>query len=255
MRKEGPMEFVTRSERDGIATLTLGRGKVNAVNGRVVDELRAQLESVERDASVRAVVLTGQGKFFSFGFDIPEFLPVSKDDFGQFAKRFTDLYTYMFVYPKPLVAAVNGHAIAGGCMLALPCDHRVMVAGSAKIGLNEIAFGSSLFAGATEMLRFLVGNANATRILYSGTMYPSEEAKSLGLVDEVVAAEEVSGAATRAAATLAKANPPAFAGVKSLLRSSVAELMRRHEAESIREFLDIWYSPAVRANREAIKIR
>src|SRR5262245_46619333 len=147
------MEFVTRSERDGIATLTLGRDKVNAVNGRVVDELRAQLESAERDAGVRAVVLTGQGKFFSFGFDVPEFLPVSKDDFGQFVKGFTDLYTDMFVYPKPLVAAVNGHAIAGGCMLTLPCDHRVMVAGSAKIGLNEIAFGSSLFAGATEMLR------------------------------------------------------------------------------------------------------
>src|SRR5262245_13674015 len=160
----------------------------------------------------------------------------------------------MFVYPKPLVAAVNGHAIAGGCILALPCDHRVMAGGSAKIGLNEIAFGSSLFAGAIEMLRFLVGSANATRILYSGTMYPSEEAKSLGLVDEVVAEEEVTAAATRAAATLAKANPPAFAGMKSLLRGSVADLMRRHEAESLRTFLDIWYSPAVRANREAIKI-
>jgi 3,2-trans-enoyl-CoA isomerase len=248
------MDFVACDERNGIATLTLGRGKVNALNGRVVDELRAQLETAERDASVRAVVLTGQGKFFSFGFDVPEFLPVSKEDFGQFVRRFTDLYTYMFVYPKPLVAAVNGHAIAGGCMLALACDHRVMAGGPAKIGLNEIAFGSSLFAGATEMLRFLVGNSNATGVLYSGTMYPSEEAKSLGLIDEVVAEEEVLGVAIRAAAALAKANPPAFASVKSLLRSSVAEHMRQHEAASIGEFLDIWYSPAVRANREAITI-
>jgi len=101
----------------------------------------------------------------------------------------------MFIYPKPIIAALNGHTIAGGCMLALACDFRLMVPGKAKISLNEIGFGSSVFAGATEMLRFWVGSAMATEVLYSGAMYPANEAFRLGLVQEVISEENLSGRA------------------------------------------------------------
>ena len=165
------MDFVAARKDNGIATLTLIRGRVNALNGAVVDQLRAQLENLEIDREVTAVVLTGSGKFFSFGFDIPEFLASTKEEFAQYLVNFTDLYTYLFLFPKPVIAAINGHAMAGGCMLTLACDHRVMTNGKAKISLNEIGFGSSVFAGSTEMLRFWVGNANATTILYTGAIY------------------------------------------------------------------------------------
>ena len=114
---------------------------------RVIDETAGCLQSLAADPDIRAVILTGDGSFFSFGFDIPEFLSHSKESFSSLLKRFTGLYTYLFTYPKPVVAALNGHAVAGGCMLALACDYRIMVSGKAKISSNEIAFGSSVFAG------------------------------------------------------------------------------------------------------------
>ncbi len=107
------------SRIDDVAVLTLERGRVNALNEPFVDSLTGAFEDLERDDGVRAVVLTGRGRFFSFGFDIPEFLGYEKDDFMRYLRKFTDLYRRMFIFPKPLLAAVNGHAVAGGCMLAL----------------------------------------------------------------------------------------------------------------------------------------
>jgi Delta3-Delta2-enoyl-CoA isomerase len=248
------MDFVGLQKSDGVATLMFHRGNVNALNGAVIDQLRALLKNLESDQEVESIILTGSGKFFSFGFDIPEFLSFTKEQFTEFLANFTDLYAYLFLYPKPVVAALNGHTIAGGCMLALACDHRVMVSGKAKISLNEIGFGSSVFAGSTEMLRFWVGGGNATTILYSGAMYVAEEAQRLGLVHEVVTADVLTIAARKAASDLASKHSPAFASIKSLLRKSVAEEVLRRERDSILEFTDIWYSEATRANLQNIKI-
>lgn len=248
------MEFVHVQKRDGITTLILERGKVNALNGTVVDQVREMLKSFEQDPEVKSIILTGAGKFFSFGFDIPEFLSYTKAQFTQYLTNFTDLCRYIFLYPKPVVAALNGHTIAGGCMLALACDSRVMATGKAKIALNEIGFGSSVPAGGTEMLRFLVGSANATKILYSGSMYSAEEAKSIGLVDELATEHDLIDVALNTASGLASKYPPAFASVKSLLRKSIAEEIIRRESESITELVDIWYSEHTWANLQNIKI-
>jgi Delta3-Delta2-enoyl-CoA isomerase len=248
------MEFIGLQRSDGIATLTLGRGKVNALNNDVVDQLREALKTSESDPEVKSFILTGTGKFFSFGFDIPEFLSFTKEQFTEFLNNFTDLYTYLFLYPKPVVAALNGHTVAGGCMLALACDYRVMVSGKAKISLNEIGFGSSVFAGSTEMLRFWAGSANATEVLFSGEMYPAERAKSLGLVQEVVDEDNLMSMAGKAASDFALKHQPAFASIKSLLRRSVVEEMRSREKEAIKEFVDIWYSETTWANLKDIKI-
>jgi len=249
------MDFVEVQRSDRVATARLSRGKVNALNGAVVDQLRDILRAWEGDPEVGAVVVTGAGRFFSFGFDIPEFLSFNRAQFTDFLRNFTDLYTYLFQYPKPVVAALNGHAIAGGCMLALACDHRIMVSGKARISLNEIGFGSSVFAGSTEMLRFWVGSANATAVLVSGAMYPAEEARSLGLVQDVVPEERLAERANEVATALAAKHVAAFASVKSLLRRSVVGEMKSREAEAIREFVNIWYSEATWANLQNIRIR
>lgn len=248
------MNFVELNKSGEIATLMLNRGNVNALNGAVLDQLRAHLKALENDQEVRSVILTGAGKFFSFGFDVPEFISFSKEQFAEFAVNFTDLYTYLFLYPKPVVAALNGHAIAGGCVLALACDYRIMINEKAKIALNEISFGSSVFCGIAEMLRFCVGSANAARILYSGAMYTAEEAKSFGLVDEVTTEQDFLTATRKAALDMGAKNPPAFACVKSLLKKPVAEEILRREKESIKEFVDIWYSETTWANLQNIKI-
>lgn len=248
------MDFIQLQKSDQIATLVLKRGKVNALNDTVVDQLRDSFKSLENDPEVKAIILTGTEKFFSFGFDIPEFLSFTKIRFTQYLNNFTDLYTYIFVYPKPVIAALNGHTVAGGCMLALACDYRVMVTGKAKISLNEIGFGSSVFAGSTEMLRFWVGNAKATKILYSGAMYPAEEAKNIGLIHEIASKHDFMDVTRNAASVMASKNPQAFASIKSLLRRKVAEEMMSREKESIEEFVNIWYSEATWANLQNINI-
>jgi len=95
--KGGKMEFIELQRNDGIATLTLRRGKVNALNNAMVDQLREALKITESDPEIKSVILTGTGKFFSFGFDIPEFLSFTKEQFTEFLNNFTDLYTYLFL--------------------------------------------------------------------------------------------------------------------------------------------------------------
>ena len=158
------MTTVSRSDQESISIITLNRGKVNALDEEVVVALEAHLERLAGDVSTRAVVLTGQGSFFSFGLDVPTLYDYSPEDFTRFLDRFTRLYLRIFEFPKPVIAAINGHAIAGGLMLATPCDYRVMATGKARISLNEVTFGSSLFAGSIEILQCVVGHRNAERI-------------------------------------------------------------------------------------------
>jgi enoyl-CoA hydratase/carnithine racemase len=248
------MKFIKVAMDGDIATVALCRGKVNALNDGLVVELRQCLERLAANPDSRAIVLTGRGKFFSFGFDIPEFLAFSKSEFRAYLTGFTGLYTYLFTYPKPVVAALNGHTIAGGCMLALACDYRLMTTGKARISLNEITFGASVLAGSTEMLRFLVGSARAADVLYSGNMYTAEEAHEMGLVQAVSTDDRLTDQAMRVAADLAAKPAPAFAAIKSLLRKPVADEMMQREAASIREFVDIWYTQETWANILDIKI-
>ena len=239
----------------GVAAVVLSRGKVNALDEATIDELNDRFRETEEDEAVRAVVFSGEGKFFSFGFDIPGFLGHSKPEFSRFLTKFADLYTYLFTFPKPLIAALNGHTVAGGLMLALACDRRFMAAGTGKAALNELAFGSSVFAGSVEMLRFAVGNRNAEEILYTGAMYLPEEALRLGLVDEVCSGDELLGKAMNAAREFGGKSRPAFQSMKRLLRGPVAEEMRRRERASIEDFVDIWYSEATWRNIREIRIR
>jgi 3,2-trans-enoyl-CoA isomerase len=252
--EEEDMDFVRLSITDGIAEARLKRGKVNALNEQAVEEIAGCVQRLAADPDIRAVILTGDGSFFSFGFDIPEFLSYSEEAFARFLKRFTDLYRYLFTYPKPLVAALNGHAIAGGCMLALACDYRIMVSGKAKISLNEITFGSSVFAGSVEMLKFLVGGKNAQAILYEGTMYSAEAASRLGVVDQVSCYEKLVEDTREVATRLGAKDTAAFRSIKGLLRASVADDIAKKEQDSVQEFVRIWYSEKTWRNLHAIRI-
>lgn len=245
--------IVVHREKE-IATLTLSRGKVNALNEAMVEELSACLNAIEGDETLKAVILTGQGSFFSFGFDIPEFLSYSREAFTGYLKKFTGLYRYLFTFPKPVIAALNGHTVAGGCMLATACDYRLMVRGKAKIALNELNFGSSVFAGNVAILEYCVGSANAQKILYSGKMYTAEEALGLGLVDRITTEEDLPYEALRVAQDFAAKDADAFRGIKELLRKPVNEAIMRSEEASLQAFVSIWYSENTWKNLQAIKI-
>jgi len=248
------MNFIDVTREAEIATVTLNRGKVNAFNENMIDQVRSCFEDLANDDDVKATIITGQGKFFSFGFDIPEFLSYSKESFIRYLTKFTDLYTYLFTYPKPVIAALNGHTIAGGAMMALACDLRIMVTGKAKISLNEITFGSSVFAGCVEMLRYCAGFKNAQKILYSGAMYNANEAIELGMIDQVSTAETLSNYAKARAMDFSRKDSPAFRSIKLLLRNPIAKEMILREKVSIQEFADLWYSESTWKNLQEIKI-
>jgi len=246
----------TRVEQQGdTAVLTLARGKVNAIDEATVDELLDRVSGLADDVGARAVVLAGEGSFFSFGFDVPALYGYSPADFTRFLTKFTGLYRELYELPKPLVAAVNGHAVAGGFMLATTADHRVMATGRARISLNEVTFGAALFAGSVEMLRAIVGDRRAETIALAGAMYAAEQAQAMGLVDEVAAPEAVAPRALEMAAEMAARDQVAYAAIKRLLRTPALERIDRAEQASIARFVEIWYSPATRAHLRQIQIR
>jgi Delta3-Delta2-enoyl-CoA isomerase len=236
------MQFLQSGTVDGITTVKLERGKVNALNEEVIDEMRGFFEKLAADRETKAVIITGTGKFFTFGFDIPEFIKYSREGFFRYLTKFTDFYNYLFLYPKPVIAALNGHTIAGGCMISIACDYRLMVTGKARIALNEINFGSSLFAGSVEIAKMWLGQKNAETLAYMGALYSAEEALQIGLIHEAVTDAELGARAVAVARMYAAKDAAAFAGIKRLLRKPIADEIRKREKESLHEFIDIWYS-------------
>ncbi len=248
------MSFLLRSVSGNVATLTLNRGKVNPINEAMTEELSACLRELSEDPEIKAIIITGNPVFFSFGLDIPEFLSYSKEDFTRFVGKFAELYTQLFVLNKPVVAALSGHTIAGGFMLATACDYRIMVTGKSKMSLNEITFGSSLFPGSAEMLKYCVGERKAEIIAITGAMYSAEEAHAMGLVDGICEPSGLPGEAEKAANGLVSLYGPAFVSIKKLLRTDTAESMRIKDERYRQEMIDIWYSKETWARLKQIKI-
>ncbi len=249
------MGFVEIKHSDQLAMVILKRGKVNALNSDIIHELSNRFDDLRKNDSVEVVVLTGNGSFFSFGLDVPELLTYSKEEFTQFLVDFTNFYTDLYVFSKPVIAAINGHAIAGGCMLATACDYRIMASGKGKISLNEVTFGATVFAGSVEMLKGCAGYRNAEMILYSGKMYEAGEALDIGLVDQIAPPEDLMKVANDKARWFTQRDMIAFKSLKALLREPIAEQMRSREPASIEEFVKVWYSASTWEQLEKIEIR
>ena len=231
------------------------KGKANALNELLVEKIHSQFQEMEKTNEIKSIVLSGQGPFFSFGFDIPEFLTYSKEEFTRFVKKFCDFYAYLFLFPKPVIAALNGHTIAGSCIIALACDYRLMVSGKSKISMNEISFGASFLAGGVEMLKHCVGGKNTEKILYSGEMYSAEEAMELGLINQISTEQELLRDAEKVAHRFAMKDMAAFGSIKKLLRDPVNDIINEKEKDSIRLFIDIWYSEHTQQNLKEIRIK
>jgi len=201
-------EFVRLEVEGGVGTIRLERPPVNALNNQVQAEL-AELarEATTRD-DVRAVILYGGEKTFAGGADIKEMAARSYVEMTAFAADLTNSLSALAAIPKPTVAAVTGYALGGGLELALTADRRV-VGDNVKLGQPEIQLGIIPGAGGTQRLTRLIGPSRAKDMIYTGRFVKAEEALSLGLVDEVVAPDDVYAAAHKWAAQFA--NGPAVA--------------------------------------------
>src|SRR5689334_2215145 len=186
--------FVTVTVDEGIGTIRLDRPPMNALNASIQEELRAAAASVAADDSVAAVVVYGGEKVFAAGADIKEMAAMSYVDMAARAPALSSAFDAVARIPKPVVAAITGYALGGGCELALACDWRVANA-DAKLGQPEITLGVIPGAGGTQRLARLVGPARAKDIVMSGRFVDAEEALRIGMVDRVVPAGEVYEAA------------------------------------------------------------
>jgi enoyl-CoA hydratase/carnithine racemase len=187
-------ELVRLEVADGIGTIRLDRPPMNALNTQVQEELRTAAEQASRDEAVRAVVVYGGEKVFAAGADIKEMAAMGYAEMAARAPYLSGAFDAVARIPKPVVAAVTGYALGGGCELALACDWRVAAA-DAKLGQPEISLGVIPGAGGTQRLARLVGPATAKDLVMSGRFVDAGEALAMGLVDRVVPAGEVYEAA------------------------------------------------------------
>jgi enoyl-CoA hydratase/carnithine racemase len=210
------MELVRVEVEDRVATIRLDRPPMNAINKAVQEGLRAAAAQVSEDADVRAVILYGGEKVFAAGADVKEFADQSHAFMVRDAARVMSSIDSIARIPKPVIAAVTGYALGGGCELALAADFRVS-ADNAKWGQPEILLGIIPGMGGTQRLPRLVGPSKAKDLIYSGRFVDADEAHDIGLVDVVAPAADVYSTAVSLAHKLAKGPALAMAAAKAAI--------------------------------------
>jgi enoyl-CoA hydratase len=228
--------------RQDVAILRLRHGRANALD---VELCRAVLEFFEKAGRGPAVsvVITAEGGIFSAGVDLLRVLDGGSRYVRELLPLLHDFCETIFSFPHPLVAAVNGHAVAGGCILACMADHRVMARGAGRIGVPELSVGVPFPPAPLEIMRFVLPSQHLSRVMVGGATYDPEEAREFGLVDEVVAPEELLDRGVAAARRLGEVHPDTFSLTKSQLRAPALERMRAGQDEIQQIAEEIWTTP------------
>jgi enoyl-CoA hydratase len=224
------------SVEDNICTITINRpDKLNALNKEVLTDLNKALDEIENNAAIKSAIITGAGpKAFVAGADISEFNGLNKDQAIAMAKRGQDTFARIENSSKPIVAAVNGFALGGGCELAMACHFRI-ASDNAKFGQPEVNLGLIPGYGGTQRLVQLIGKGKAMELLMSAGMIDANEAKQLGLVNYVTTAEELSGQAKKILMVINSKAPLAVAGCIKTANAVFNESLNGYDLE-IKEF-------------------
>jgi len=249
------MKLIRTEYRDKVAILKLNRGITNALNLKLVNQLAENLQKVKDASDVHSLVLgSSNEKFFSIGFDIPELFELTRKDFEVFYRAFNRVCMDLHTLPKPTIAAITGHAIAGGCILALCCDYRFIAQGRKLMGLNEIKLGIPVPYPGDCILRQLAGTRNAREIMGAGEFYHPEELLQIGMVDQVLSLKRVLPKSIDKAKLLGALPHEAFRMIKRNCVEMVEAQVLAHLAEKEQFFIECWHSDEARERlREAIK--
>ena len=224
-------QWLTLTREEGYAVITLNRPPANAIDSATLAELGRALDEIESDSKIRSIIVTGSGdRMFSAGADITEIAAATAEERQRFMARGCDLFDRIQGFPKPVIAAVNGFALGGGNELAMACDVRI-AASRARFGQPEINLGLVPGWGGIQRLSRLIGRTRAEELLLTGDALEAQDAKAAGLVNKVVADEELMAEARALAGRLARQAPLAMAETKRLLNMDVDASL----AESIRE--------------------
>jgi enoyl-CoA hydratase len=217
------MSLVTYRLQDSVATIAMDDGKMNALSPRMLEELHAAFERAAQDRAL--VVLTGREGVFSAGFDLRTLASRSPEAAGMLRAGF-ELAARVLSFPRPVVAACNGHAIAMGLFLLLSCDYRIGTAGAYKLTANEVALGMIMPRAAVEICRQRLSPAHFSRAVLLAEVYAPESGLQAGFLDRVVSAAELQPAAAEQATALSKLNMDAHAASKTRARGLTLQAVR-----------------------------
>lgn len=240
------MEFIQVNVKDHIATITLSRGKANALNYAMIAELDEMFNNISKDDSVAGVVLTGNAPFFSAGLDLIELYGYNEEEVKNFWVLFLKFTTNLVAFKKPMVAAISGHAPAGGCVMALAADYRIMADGPFVIGLNEVPVGIIVPNSIFNLYAFWLGTAQASRSLLQGTLFNPKEALAIGLIDEMVNAGSLLTAAERKIKKFIELESNTWQQSKLSIREDLLKSFRADQADFLEKVTTQWWAPATR---------
>ena len=238
-----------RIEKQGpLAVLRLDKPRGNAIDEGLVDEMTAACSQLDADTAVRGVLLaSAHPKLFCPGLDLVGLLEYDRPAMQRFMGKFSGMVWQLYGLRKPVVAAVGGHAIAGGCILALAADHRVLARGGVQIGLNEVRIGVPLPWSVAVMLRSAITPGALARVALLGRNFADDEALSAGLADELADAAGFEDFCLRRLEEFAEKDPRGVGATKAWLRADALSQMQRDEGRLSKEWLDAWFSEATRA--------
>jgi enoyl-CoA hydratase len=229
---------IEAGEQDGVALLRLADGKANAMSLELCRALTARFGEV---ALAPAVVVTGTGHIFSAGVDLLRLIDGGAAYIREFLPALSTMLATVFAHPKPVVAAINGHAVAGGCVLACAADRRPMARDAGRIGVPELLVGVPFPPAAMEIMRCATAPQYFEEALFGGATYAPPEAAARGLVHDIVDPHELIGRAVAAAKSLAALPPAAFALTKRQTRAPALERLARADVEAT--VAEIWTAP------------
>jgi enoyl-CoA hydratase/carnithine racemase len=220
--------MIERRQEGAVTVLRLQHKKANALDVELMAAMESELAAAEEAG--QAVVITGSGSIFSAGVDLFRVLDGGASYLESFLPGLDALLTRLFTFPRPAVAAVNGHAMAGGWIVAAACDYRVMTLGTGKAGLPELQVGVAFPPIALETVRFTTPPAQLAPLVLAGRNYTGDEALRAGLVDEAVDAEQVLPRAIEVAQALARVPADAYRLTKQQLRAPAVERVKAADA-------------------------
>lgn len=243
------MSLIQSVKKQQYEILTFSRGKANPMNTDFIKELRAHISRIEADPSVRGVILTGNTPgYFTVGLDLKELYYYDETQIEEFWTHWDAMVMEMTCFPKPMIAAINGYSPAGGCVLTITCDHRMMAEGEKFIiGLNEVAVGITVPENIYELYAFWLGRRRAYQCLMQGKLMNVKEAQAVGLVDEVHPMDQLLSKAEENLQRLLMLPDNILQDSKRNMRRALIETLQNLPEVPTKRKLESWFNPNSRA--------
>lgn len=241
------MKTLQLAVNNRMALIGFDRGKSNAFNSEMLQEFGSLIKNIEHDENIAGIIVHGKERFFSSGLDLIELYDYNEQQIRDFWELFLEVIETLISFKKPAVAAINGHSPAGGCVIALCCDYRIMTQGDFIIGLNEIPLGLIVPSSIFSLYSFWIGERKAYQYLIEGKLLNPDDALQDNLVDQVVDATRLRLEAEKKLMTYIQFDANAWQQNKLNMRREMIAHFKQKDDGMINTLLKQWWDPSTRS--------